>query len=645
GDATGNVHIFYSDEMLVGDKAHYDGVRTITVTGHPYIVNKAQDSILHADVVTFDTVDQVATLTKGRGESTEGVEKGEVYFSAKDLKTTSDGVAHGNYAYITTCAHPRGGYHITGRTLDVKPGDRITITKAVLFLGALAVFYLPKVVIPLRQVDDERKKPSFFPEVGYNSYQGAYIKVHYPFGKDDYYYGYYILEYYTKVGFAFGYSGSRTAHNGRRQSNLYFYETNDRRVNQRSYNINGSDVENLTRTLRANLAFAYNGNYGPFTNIPASTNLSANLAHSGLRESQTYQYSRSAIGSQSSTNDFAFTDTRTLRTNLTQAFNYSLTQSQSNFGTLDSSTTTGHVTTQTHLTTLKDDYLLTFDKTFTSSPYGINKLPELLITPYAFFPHFVFPISARFAIGEYNEPQNSFSTSRADATFNLTPPPLKIYGSDFDANFMVRQDAYGTGDLKAQITQNMSLNTPIGHHMVNSLSYNETNNNGPAFAPFQTFDTLPTTNTKNAQDVLRIFNKDVYSLALSTGTSFNMMAQPVSYQLTARPSARSLLILGGSFTPGVGQGFYSTNLQVATPFGRDADLQFVADIDWKNKGRVINKNIFYHKIIGDCYEIRVQYNENLKQVNVTLNLLAFPSRGANFGINKQGPIIPTSFNP
>ena len=33
GDAIGNVHIYYGDEEIVGDKAHFDGVRTITITG------------------------------------------------------------------------------------------------------------------------------------------------------------------------------------------------------------------------------------------------------------------------------------------------------------------------------------------------------------------------------------------------------------------------------------------------------------------------------------------------------------------------------------------------------------------------------------------------------------------------------------
>ncbi len=35
GDASGNVHILYGAEEIVGDNAHYDGLRTITITGPP----------------------------------------------------------------------------------------------------------------------------------------------------------------------------------------------------------------------------------------------------------------------------------------------------------------------------------------------------------------------------------------------------------------------------------------------------------------------------------------------------------------------------------------------------------------------------------------------------------------------------------
>jgi len=104
--------------------------------------------------------------------------------------------------------------------------------------------------------------------------------------------------------------------------------------------------------------------------------------------------------------------------------------------------------------------------------------------------------------------------------------------------------------------------------------------------------------------------------------------------------------VGGNVTPGPGQGFDQTNLQFATPFGYKSDLQFSTFIDWKNKGRLNSKNIYYRHIVGDCYEVRLSYNQDIKQVNLSIDLLAFPSRAVNFGIGQTSSlnsVIPQNF--
>ena len=641
GDAIGNVHIFYQDEVLVGDRAHYDGARTIVVSGSPYIINREQNSVLYADRITFDTIDQKATLVNGRGESSQGVEQGLVYFNARKLKSNAKGVAHGDYAFVTTCARPRSGYHITGRTIDVYPGNRIVINKAVLWLGAAAVFFLPRIVIPLRQVIGPRQRPSFFPEIGYNSYQGWYVRTKIGFGKDQYYYGYYKVEYYSKEGLNLGYVAFLQRKDGKRQTSIDYEEQQDKRIGRTTNTINVQDLENFSRTVRGNFSFAYNDNFGALTSLPATETIGASIVHAGARASQTYQYSRNSTGSQQVNDSFGFSDQRQITANLQQSSTFSYSRSQSSYGGFFSSNSSGHIDTLTHWSTKGADYQLIFDKTFANQPYGINKLPELQIRPYNFLPHFVFPITSQFTLGQYNEPSNSFTTTRADLGFVFGPVLYKIGGSDFQSTVNVDQFAYGTGDLKAAIRQNMSLSTPIGNHVLNAITYNESNYNGPASVPFQFLDQQPTQNYKGAQDILRFYNGDYYNLTLGFATNFNRMAQPVSYQLALRPSYQSYVLLGGAFSPGSGLGFSSTNVQFSTPFGRGAQLQFAGDVDWKNKGRIENKTIYYNRIIGDCYEIRVQYNQASRQINVSLEVLAFPSHTANFGINTQGPIIPT----
>ncbi|MDE2482559.1 MAG: hypothetical protein KGN02_10255 [bacterium] len=644
GDAEGNVHILYGAEEIVGDRAHYDGLRTVTITGHPFIVNHARDSVLEAQKITFDTIDQTARLDGAAGTSSEGVERGLVHYTGKDLYTDPDGVGHGTAPNVTTCEHERGGYHITGKNFVVYPGDKIVIYQAILWLGAAAVFFLPKVVIPLRTIDNEAQRPKYFPDIGYDQYEGYWIKTRTTFGRDQYYYGYYILNYFTKVGLGLGYVGYFARRSGHRSANVNFYTIHDRRVQTTNNNVQISETENFSQTLRGNFGLTYQSNYGPYTNLPANTAFNGTVAHNSLHTSQTYGFSRSSVGSQSSNDTISFTDNRQFSSTLSNAVQFNLATSQSTFAGIGSSNSTAHFNDLFHYTTGGADYQMTVDKTYAKTPYGINKLPELQIRPYKFFPHLWVPATATFTAGEYSEPANAFSSQRADLAFAFGPLIENVFGSNFQSTVNVTQYAYGTGDMKAAIQQQATLTSPIGHHIVNTLSYSEANYNGPAFVPFQFLDQQPIANTKNAQDLVRVFNGNTYNLSLGFQSNFNAQALPVSYQLIAQPSARSMVLLGGSFIPGIGQGFNSTNLQLTTPFGRNTALQFVTDLDWKQKGRMENKIIYLTRTIGDCYQLQALYNQSMKLVTVSINILAFPSHNATFNVGQSGPLIPTTFN-
>ena len=656
-DAIGNVHVFYGDEEIVGEHAHFDGEHTITMTGHPFLVNHEHKDVLTADVITFDTVSETAKLTNGQGASDEGVQRGLVHFSASDLHTDPDGVAHGSKPYVTTCENPRGGYHITGNEMEVYPGDRIVIHKATLWLGAAAVFFLPLLIIPLRTVGNERARTHWFPEVGYNSYEVAWIKIQIPFGKDQYYYGYYIVNYYTKEGLGLGYVGFYSSKRGRRSVSVNLYTINSQLAGERQTNASITEQENFSPHLRGNVQFQYQSNYGPLVSIPPNESVTAAIVHQTTQTSQNYSISHSSVGGQSSSGSFTFTDTRQFNENWNQTITYDISNSSATFGGINDFSNQSEFDYLMQYTTAGADYQAEFDKTYSQTATGINKIPEFEVRPNEFFPHFVVPLSSQLTFGEYSEPAGdgepqSLATWRGDANVVAGPLEAKVLGSDFQGTVTVDQYAYGTGDLKAAIEQDLSLTTPIGRHVVNTITYNESNYNGPALVPFQYLDQQPTENTKNAQDLIRLFNDDVYALSVGWATNFDAIAQPVSYQFSMKPSPRSLLLLSGSFIPGPGQGFETTNLQLSTPFGRDASLQFVTNINWKGSTTsgagtgefFADKIIYYTRTIGNCYQLMVLYNESQQAVNVGLNLLAFPTQTAVFNLAAPQPVVPSTFN-
>jgi hypothetical protein len=651
-DLDGNVNIFYQEGVLGGDHAHYDGQRYIDLTGHTFVKNRRGDTTLFADSIRFDTTTQKATLLRGHGESTQGVEQGRLHFAGTSMVTDRNGVTHVERANLTTCENPRGGYHLESKTLDVYPGDKAVAHSAVLFLGALAVLYLPIVIISLRQDEPgSRRNPGFLPLIGYDSAEGFYIKARIGFSPSDYYYGYYRVEEYTRIGLGLGYVATIRRKDGRRQTDINFYHLNSKTGGGSNSNLSIQDQEAFSRSLRGQFGLNYTDNYGPLVSLPAQYDLTAAVDHGDAKgDRQNFSFHRSATGSQASTDDYGASDHRQFSNNFTNDTTVSYTTSQ-NIGF--PGTTTLHYETLTHFTGKSYDYDLTFDRYATTTPTNVQKEPELAIRPHdPLFPRLRgIPITAQYTLGIYDDPQaapngttTGLRTSRAEARIQIGPGLAHFLGSDFSGQVTVQQDAYGTGDLKAQIGQEATLTTPLFGHVINVISYNESHVNGPLAEPFKSIDVLGN-GTKQANDVLTIFNRDIYSLALTATTFFNRQAQAVGYQFSSRPSPRSTLLIGGNFTPGPGNGFDRTNLQFSTPFGYESDLQFATFIDWKARGKLESKNIYYRHVVGECYEIRISYNEDLKQVTASVDILAFPSHALNFGLGQTSlsSIIPQSF--
>jgi hypothetical protein len=650
-DLDGHVTILYQQGVLGGDHAHYDGKRYIDITGHPFIKNAAGDTTLFADSVRFDTVTQKATLINGRGESTQGVEQGKLHFKGTTMVTDRNGVTHVERANLTTCENPRGGYHLESKTLDIYPGDKAVAKSVVVFLGALAILYLPVVVISLRQEQiGTRRNPGFIPLIGYDQAEGFWVKARIGFSPSEYYYGYYRIEEYTKIGLGLGYVGTLKRKDGKRQTDINFFRQANRLQQTTNNNLTFQDQENFSQSTRGSLAVNYTSNYGPLTSLPAQLTINAALDHGDTRgDRQNYNFQRTSTGSISSTNNYGFSDHLQMSPNLQNDVSVSYTDSTSGtyYGVAGQNTSTLHYQTLTHYIGRSYDYNLIFDRYDSSVQSNVQKEPELQIRPLTpLFPNFrAIPITSQYTLGFYNDPAANIATSRGEARLQFGPSQAHVLGSDFSATVTAQQDYYGTGDEKAQIAQQASLSTPLFGHLQNTISYNESHVNGPLAQPF-TWDPL-SSGLKQANDVLRVFNGDAYTFSLTATTFFNRQAQALGYQLQSRPSSRSTLLLSGSFQPGPGFGFDRTSVQIATPFGYKSDLQIATFIDWKNHMRLVSKNIYYRHIVGDCYELRASYNEDLKQVYFTVTLLAFPSQTANFGIGQPASlnsVIPGNFS-
>jgi hypothetical protein len=511
---------------------------------------------------------------------------------------------------------------------------------ATVFLGPTAILYLPLLIIPLRDVQDPRKPTSFLPVMGYSQLEGFYVKAQIGFNPSNTYYGYYRIEYYTKEGLRLGYAAVFGTKNGRRNASVDIETIDDHLTDSRQTNVTLNETENFSARLKGQFQGQYTSDYGAGVNLPPQLQIDGTFTHTGVAGSETLNFQRTSQGGLSDTFNLGFVDTMAISPSLQEALNVTYGK----FSADGTTTDTLHLQSMTHWTTKAADYTLNYDKTdFSTVSDSYDSIPELQIMPHINFHGFRFPFQAQMTVGEYTEPQNGFSTWRDETRFN-EPIFFKFGASDFHATYNIIQDFYGTGDAKAYETQNAQLTTPLGDHIVNSLTYNEQHPIGPTDVPFQLLDRL-SGGSHNAQDTVRIFNSDVYTFSLSGSTNFDEQAQSLGYQLSVRPSQRSYLIFGGSFIPGPGQGFYLTNVQGITPFGKDTTLQFSTNVDWKNKGRLENKTAYLSRIIDQCYRVDLSYNEDLKQVNFAIVILAFPGQAIGGSIGGAGlsSLLPTSF--
>jgi len=80
---------------------------------------------------------------------------------------------------------------------------------------------------------------------------------------------------------------------------------------------------------------------------------------------------------------------------------------------------------------------------------------------------------------------------------------------------------------------------------------------------------------------------------------------------------------------------------VSTPVGRNDYLQFLGNYDFKLH-QLNGQNWFLTHTVNDCYQIRVAYRQPLHEVDISVNLLAFPNQAVNFGLTGNS-LIPQSF--
>jgi len=665
GDITalGHVDIKYGDVDILADQAIYDGTtKVITATGHVRFVNADGDAATAA-TLDYDTNTGRVSMTDVMGQSAQLYSQGQqiqgyLYYRAQQVTTYPDGHTLLHNGWVTTCDLNHVAYHITGRDIEIRPGDRLIARHSDLFLGKYLVAALGVVVIPLSR--EAGQQPSTIaPRVGYNSTFGFFVKTFINFYRNPYFYGTYHIDYYQKVGVGVGADLYMYRQDGRGQVQMSFYNV---RSNAQQVQLTGQTntiqasmnlQEPLGQHLTSSLQYSYSGQSSVFSNVPPQTTASLALAHIGTRTQTNYGLNLSNSGTSSS-----------LGLNLSHTIQFSQSLNQSINVTLQNTNVSGSsfshavgLTTDTHFSgravdgdlSIETNHGFQYDvaSATLTDVLSFEKLPELTLNAHPFEIDQRVPVDITLVSGVYDDPYETFGlgatqhveTSRMEGTIQLGSALVRIGGnSDLTAMATLRQDAYGTGDLRGVFGDSFTLHTMYGTHADSTLSLNVNSVRG--FTPMQSFDSeFPSNNYTEAID---IYNGSNYRFTAST--SYDVLAHmqsSITYQLTAQPVPYATLVLGTSFdTHGTGYGPMSIQLQ--TPLGKVDYLEMLANYDFKLHG-LQGQNYYLTHNVNNCYLVRVAYLQPLHEVDLSVSLLAFPGQGVNFGFTNQGSFLPTSF--
>jgi len=664
GDMTalGHVDIRYGQVDILADQADYDGAtKIITASGHVRFVNADGDTATASTLEYYTDTGRV-DMTDVVGQSSQLYSQGEqiqgyLYYRAQSVTLYPDGHTILYNGWITTCDLSHVAYHVTGKEIEIRPGDRLIAHSSDLYLGKLLVAALGILVIPLSQATQHTQPVA--PTLGYNSTFGVFVKTYINFYRNPYFYGTYHVDLYQKVGIGLGADLYFARKDGRGQGEFTFYDlrsnqeqialTGQRNSFQSSFNAN----EPLAKGLMGSLQFAYTGQSSVFSSLPPQTTAALALVRTGLRTQTNTELNYSNSAGNSS---LGLSVSHTIQLSQYLSQNISLTGQNTNVSGVSFSHAVG-LDTDTHFSgnAFDGDLVVETNHGYQFQDAGglltpllsFEKVPELTLNARPLEIDQRIPVDITLTSGVYDDPYETYGvgvgqsveTSRFEANVQLGSALLKIgNNSDLTASGDLRQDAYGTGDLRGLFSEDYSLHTLYGTHADTTFTYDVQSVRG--FTPLQSFDGQYPLNQYT--EALDIYNGSYYRFTAST--SYNVLEHQqsfINYQLTTQPNPYALLTLNTSFAT-TGGGYQPLNIQLQTPISKEDYFEMSASYDFKLHG-LQGQNYYLTHDVNNCYLVRLAYLQPLHEVDLNVSLLAFPGQGVSFGFTNQNALLPTSF--
>jgi hypothetical protein len=663
-DADGHVLIISGDSSITADRAHYDSVaRVVRASGNVHYVAANGDTAV-AQSLDYDVVHDRVIMDHVEGQSSSVAYQAErihgyLYYKGDRITIDHNGHAVLERGWVTTCDLHHVAYHITGKEIEVRPSDRLIAHSPALYLGKYLVAGLGILVVPLTP-EGERRPTAIAPRIGYNSIYGVFIKNYINFYSSPYFYGTYHIDLFQKAGVGLGADLFFSRRDGMGSGELTLYNLHSNAYQRSVTGTTNSFQSTLTlqRVFSHHVTLSANANYTSqtlLTSIPPTLSANVNIVHSGARSTTSYGGTATTTGPNSAfgaliNHNIAFSPVFSENVSLQLQVNNAVSGggTASEFSSFSRSVIFMNdtrysapafdadlVISTNHGQTSSDS-----SGTVTTTPViGLQKVPELTVHSRPFsISNIRLPVTFTFTDGVYDDGYDTIVTARHELSGQAGSAIYRIGdNTTVSALLGVRQDLYGTGDERGVVSEAFSLQNFFGRHADNTLAYQEQSVRG--YTPMPAFDLL--TGFDGINDVLNVYNGSAYRFTASANYDFkNKFLSPITYQLNVSPTPNSSVLLGDSYDPH-GTGYGPLTITLSTPVGRNDYVQFLGNYDFKMHG-LEGQNWFLTHTVNDCYQIRVAYRQPLHEVDISVNLLAFPNQGVNFGLT-GGSLLPQSF--
>ncbi|MBI2300058.1 MAG: hypothetical protein HYU66_14135 [Armatimonadetes bacterium] len=308
-----DVRLKYRDLDVVGSQLFADfRARLLHVDG-PVHLNREDGSVFDTEWFDLDLDTkryttgrfraQIAADTLGHG----AVEPFNLYGSSSDSEKDSRFSARD--VIFTSCPENDRKYYLKAKRVEVVRDRRITLEHAVTYLFGIPIFYLPKLVVPLKR----HHRTDWLPEVGRNDIYGYFGRMHYYY---DFAYSQYgnVNAMLTEkrgnfLGLQHDYGWGGGYWHGEGLVDLQYgtkFQEWTARGNLQQY------LGDKSITLRVDGSLSSNSG---FSSTSQQTNLTGQLARTYDFGSTTWGFSRSSTSSSASTSSFT-------RLNLQQRLNF-----------------------------------------------------------------------------------------------------------------------------------------------------------------------------------------------------------------------------------------------------------------------------------------------------------------------------------